>query len=357
MSSAAPGPLVLPPQQPLGAAGVRGAASTEAGRSSGVAVAATRRASRDRPLRDGNLSRVVVGSAVDRAEEQQEADDQSRAEQRDLEADRDPDEDEHDDPDAVLLDGGTVVADRVLDRRAIRRASGGARRAAARRGTGRRTGSPGGVARVGGRRHDPLRATPQVGGDDEHDGPDEDEDRDAAQVLQRRVDHRPGGSRDIAFRDPTDDDVLGRADGQACQQERDEHAEAEIDEHPAPVGGQPERKRDQDHAEDDQQDHDHVERTNDRPCRRQSLGRHQPDRPEVGWKRHTERSLEALGQHVRGIGRAQVGELDIGRDQSHRLQLGQGGAHDREDIERHVAIGDDPGLRFRRAGAARSGRG
>ena len=43
--------------------------------------------------------------------------------------------------------------------------------------------------------------------------------------------------------DPADDGVLGGADRQACQQERDDHADAEIDEHPAPVAGQPERKR------------------------------------------------------------------------------------------------------------------
>ena len=103
--------------------------------------------------------------------------------------------------------------------------------------------------------------------------------------------------------------------------------------------------------------HDQVEGPNDRPGGRQSLGRHQPDGPEVGWQRDAERGLEALGEDVRGIGRSQVGELDIGRDQSHRLQLGQGGAHDREDVERQIAVDDAHDFGFAAQAAARSGRG
>ena len=240
----------------------------------------------------------------------------------------------------VTLDDRAVLADRLFDGLAIRSASGDARRAAARRGTGGRAGASGRIAHVRGRGHDPSRASPQVRGDHDDHGRDDDQDRDAAQVPKRRVDDRLSGTADVAVGDATDDHVPCRVHRQACQQEDDDHADPEVDEHPPAIRGQPERERHEQGTQDDQHDHDKVEDADDVLGRRQARDRHQPDRAEVGRQRDAEGRVEALGENLRRIRSAQVGELHIRRDQPHRLQLGQRRSDDREGIERQIAVDD-----------------
>ena len=98
--------------------------------------------------------------------------------------------------------------------------------------------------------------------------------------------------------------------------------------------------------QDDEQDHHQVEDADDRSSRLQPVGGHQLDRPEVGRERHTERGLEALGERLRSLRGRQVGQLHVPRDDPHGLQLGQGGADHRKDIERHVPVGDAHRVEF-----------
>ena len=205
--------------------------------------------------------------------------------------------------------GGPVLADRFRERVAVRSAAGGARGGCTRR----RSGTPGRVADVHGRHRHPPRATPQVGGDREDHRRHDDDQRQAAKVLERRVDHGPRRTCDVGVPDPGDDRVLGGADGKSRDQERDDRADAEVDQHPASIPRQPQRERDEGDAQDDEQDDDQIEDADDRASRLQPVGGHQLDRPEVGRERHTERGLEALGERLGRFRGRQVGELHVRR--------------------------------------------
>ena len=122
------------------------------------------------------------------------------------------------------------------------------------------------------------------------------------------------------------------------KEEGDDRADTEVDEHPASIASQPDRERDEDHAQDDEEDHDQVEDANDRLGGDQAVGRHELDRPEVGRKRHAECRLHALRQDVGGLRGGQVGQLNLRWDQPDGLQLGQCDPDKRKHVERHVAV-------------------
>ena len=143
---------------------------------------------------------------------------------------------------------------------------------------------------------------------------------------------------------PLDDRVLDRSDHGPREQERDDRPDREEDHHPPALPRQPEGERHEGDRENDQQDHQQVEDPHRRLRREQPVGGHQLDRPERRRERDVEGGVEALGEDVGGVRRAQVRQRDVGRDDPVRLQLVQRGTHHREQVEHDIAVDHDQGL-------------
>ena len=150
----------------------------------------------------------------------------------------------------------------------------------------------------------------------------------------------PDRAGHVILGDPAQEGALDAVDRQPGDQERDERADAQVDDHPATIAREPQRERHEHDGQDDHGDDDDVERLDGAPGGEEAVRLDQLDRPEVRRQGHPERSLEPLGEHVRRVRAGEVGQRDVGRDDAAGLQLRQRGPDDREDLDGDVAVDD-----------------